>query len=326
MLRMFSTLSKALPQATKHPPQENEGSTLLGFASLRGAGNVVPWLHACGGIRLLRYSVFVSSNSAYNPQPRSAPGVSGGGNLDARTLVMAQRLWCVMGHASPAHVHPGAAGAGRDGALRGRWVQAPQESAAQGRLQTRRCSIGHSAPAAVAGDGLRTPAACIRGRLCGGRSQRRGSLVRERAQVSTYVAKPAKTPPRSGFLPSDSVFLTLLPGWWVLGLARLNLAVRLAAAADNNFAELAAVYLTLLRHPINQPITIHTDSMFVLHRVHGLLMPLGCAFDGLLTLRLQAKSPAAERGKRAPFRYSLATVRHARPSKPRRARMSSVEP
>jgi len=39
------------------------------------------------------------------------------------------------------------------------------------------------------------------------------------------------------------------------------------------------------RHPINQALTIHTDSMFVLHRVNGLLMPLGCAAP-VLVLRL----------------------------------------
>lgn len=72
--------------------------------------------------------------------------------------------------------------------------------------------------------------------------------------------------------------------WWLGVLARLNLSVSLAAAMDNNFAELAAVYLTLLRHPINQALTIHTDSMFVLHRINGLLMPLGCAFAGFRTL------------------------------------------
>jgi hypothetical protein len=64
---------------------------------------------------------------------------------------------------------------------------------------------------------------------------------------------------------------------------RLNLAGKLAAASDNNFAELAAVYFTLLRHPINKRLTIHTDSMFVLHRVNGLLMPLGCALPSIRT-------------------------------------------
>lgn len=69
-------------------------------------------------------------------------------------------------------------------------------------------------------------------------------------------------------------------GVWYGKGHRLNLAGKLAAASDNNFAELAAVYFTLLRHPINKRLTIHTDSMFVLHRVNGLLMPLGSAQAG----------------------------------------------
>lgn len=125
-----------------------------------------------------------------------------------RWLVIAHRSWCVMSHASPAHVHPGAAGAGRDGALRGRGVQATQESA-QGRLQTRRRSIGHSSPAAVAGYRFRTHAARICGRFCGGRSQRRGDLVQQRTPVRKSRNQP-KTP-RNGFVPNFSVLFTLPP-------------------------------------------------------------------------------------------------------------------
>ena len=40
----------------------------------------------------------------------------------------------------------------------------------------------------------------------------------------------------------------------------MNLAVSLAAAADNNFAELAAVYLTLLRYVAHAPPALVFDD------------------------------------------------------------------
>jgi hypothetical protein len=148
------------PRRIRHKRMKYTGVLFLGFASAQA--QTTPCLgctHAA--VRIRRFRVLHISIQSSTLQRLSA-GVSRAVALPTLVGDRSPLSWCVMSHVSPALVHPGAAGAGRDGALRGRGVQAPQESAAQGRLQTRGRAIGHGAPAAVAGDGLRTNAARIR--------------------------------------------------------------------------------------------------------------------------------------------------------------------
>ena len=62
-------------------------------------------------------------------------------------------------------------------------------------------------------------------------------------------------------------------GVWCRKGHRLNFSGKVTGRADNNRAELAAVYWALLHYPRDRTLTILTDSRYVLNLINGVVHP-----------------------------------------------------